>query len=90
MFIIYYFKMTFLRFYSKFIKNTSGTLSPRFHFNRNMSTNVEKFHNASPRLPLLYYKASKRAMESINHRVFYANWIFVFAAYDLFTTFVDF
>lgn len=47
-------------------------------------------HNASPRLPLLYYKATNHAMASMNHRVFYANWIFVFAAYDILTSYVDF
>ncbi|GIX64252.1 uncharacterized protein BcabD6B2_36870 [Babesia caballi] len=54
------------------------------------STASTTLHNASPRLPLLYYRASTRAMESMNHRVFYANWIFVFAVYDIFTAYVDF
>ncbi|KAG6440173.1 putative integral membrane protein [Babesia bovis T2Bo] len=79
----------------------STRIQPRFLSSASDSTVIKEalksntnskptLHNASPRLPLLYYKASMRAMESMNHRIFYANWIFVFAAYDIVTSYVDF
>ncbi|UVC49881.1 hypothetical protein MACK_003498 [Theileria orientalis] len=81
--------MTLLTTYNA-LKAISNRCGRNIILSRHFTTGSETIHNASPRLPLLYYKASKNAMKSINHRVFYANWIFVFAAYDFFTTFVDF
>lgn len=46
--------------------------------------------NAFPEVPLQYYQATKRATQSINHRLFYINWIFVIGLMDLANSTIDF
>lgn len=46
--------------------------------------------NAYPETPLHYYKAENAAIQSINHRMFYVNWILVLFIWDVATAMVDF
>mmetsp|Transcript_79256 Transcript_79256/g.211982 ORF Transcript_79256/g.211982 Transcript_79256/m.211982 type:complete len:81 (-) Transcript_79256:95-337(-) len=45
---------------------------------------------APPETPLAFYQATAHATSSINHRMFYVNWILMVAVVDMFNGVVDY
>mmetsp|Transcript_6350 Transcript_6350/g.9720 ORF Transcript_6350/g.9720 Transcript_6350/m.9720 type:complete len:90 (-) Transcript_6350:90-359(-) len=45
--------------------------------------------SASPEVPLMHYTATQQATSSINHRIFYVNWVLMFALVDIGNAMLD-
>ena len=54
-----------------------------------VSRSFATFKSASPETPLMHYTATQQATASINHRMFYVNWIAMLFVLDAGSGLVD-
>mmetsp|Transcript_65529 Transcript_65529/g.122244 ORF Transcript_65529/g.122244 Transcript_65529/m.122244 type:complete len:101 (-) Transcript_65529:78-380(-) len=47
------------------------------------------YKSASPETPLMHYQATQQAQSSMNHRLFWVNWLIIIAVFDIASGMVD-
>lgn len=70
------------------LSSPTGIIQDLVSGNGSTKSSVGKPHK--PVVPILYYTATKRATESVNHRLFYINVLFIIFLYDIGTGLIDY
>mmetsp|Transcript_62885 Transcript_62885/g.149917 ORF Transcript_62885/g.149917 Transcript_62885/m.149917 type:complete len:97 (-) Transcript_62885:78-368(-) len=47
------------------------------------------YKSASPETPLMHYQATQQAQSSMNHRLFWVNWLIIIVAFDIASGMLD-